>query len=128
MMVEGNMADKLQKLLIELEAEIPEIEASAVVSAEGLPVASALPRNIDETRVAAITAAMLNMGERAAIEFSKGNLSRIIIHGTDGILLSMAAGENAVLTVSTTHDVKLGILLLFTERTAEKIQKLLSEN
>ena len=118
----------IQEVLIDLEAEIPEIEATAVVSAEGFPIASALPRNVDETRVAAITAVMLNMGERAAMEFSKGNLSRVIVHGTEGSLITLAAGENAVLTISATHEARLGILLLFAERAAKKIQNILSDN
>ncbi|NVM28760.1 MAG: roadblock/LC7 domain-containing protein [Candidatus Helarchaeota archaeon] len=127
-MIKGNIAEKLQKFLIELESQIPEIEASAVVSAEGLPIASALPRNVDETRVAAITAVMLNMGERATMEFNKGELNQVIVRGSEGILVSMAAGEDAVLTVSATHDARLGILLLFAERTAAKIQETMSEN
>ncbi len=121
-----NISEAVQKILKNLEAEVPEIEATAVVSAEGFPIASALPRNVDETRVAAITAAMLNMGERAAMEFSKGDLSRIIIHGTEGILLSLSAGENAVLTVSASHGARLGVILLYAERAAKEIQTLLS--
>ena len=120
--------EQIQAVLIELETEIPEIEATAVVSAEGFPIASALPRNIDETRVGAITAVMLNMGERAAMEFSKGDLSRVIVHGTEGSLISLAAGEDAVLTISATHEARLGILLLFAERAASKIREILSVN
>ncbi|MCK5159079.1 MAG: roadblock/LC7 domain-containing protein, partial [Candidatus Heimdallarchaeota archaeon] len=49
-------------MLKELESSVPEIEAAAVVSVEGLPIASALPRDIEETRLAAMTAAMLSLG------------------------------------------------------------------
>ena len=122
-----HLAEKLQEILKELESEIPQIEASAVVSAEGLPIASALPVDVDEMRVAAITAVMLNMGERAAMEFSKGDLSQVIIRGKNGYLISMAAGDNAVLTVSATANTKLGFLLLYSERTAKKVKEFLSE-
>ena len=122
---DNDMPIKLQEVLKQLEQEVPEIEATAVVSSVGFPIASALPRNVDETRVAAITAAMLTMGERAAMEFSKGNLNRVIVHGSDGIILSMAAGSEAVLTVSATHSVRLGMLLLYCGRAADKIKNLL---
>ena len=123
--MDKNIAEAVQEILKHLELEVPDIEASAVVSAEGFPIASALPRNIDEARIGAITAAMLTMGERAAMEFSKGDLHRIIIHGSEGILLSLAAGEDAVLTISATHGTRLGILLLYAERAAKDIEKII---
>ncbi len=126
--IEGPIAEKLQEILKELEAEVPEIEASSIVSAEGLPIASALPRNVDETRVAAITATMLSIGDRATNEMKKGLLNHIIIRGDDGYLISMAAGENAVLTVSTNKDARLGIVFLYAERAAKKILEVLSKN
>ena len=45
-----NLDDILKKLL----SAIPEVKAAAIVSAEGLPIASALPQGVDETRIAAI--------------------------------------------------------------------------
>lgn len=123
--IKGDKAEELQQILKGLESEVPEIEASSVVSAEGLPIASALPKNIDEIRVAAMTATLLNMGDRASLELDKGVLNHIILRGDKGYLISMAAGENAVLTVSATKDARLGYLLLFIERTAKKIQEAL---
>lgn len=123
--MKGSKAEELQEILKELETEVPEIEASSVVSAEGLPIASALPKNVDEIRVAAMTAALLNMSDRASVELDKGTLNHIILKGDKGYLISMAAGENAVITVSATKDARLGYLLLFIERTAKKIQETL---
>ncbi|MEJ2251934.1 MAG: roadblock/LC7 domain-containing protein [Candidatus Lokiarchaeota archaeon] len=42
-------------------AAIPEVKSAAIVSVEGLPIASALPQDIDETRVSAMTAAILSL-------------------------------------------------------------------
>ncbi|MHA1651286.1 MAG: roadblock/LC7 domain-containing protein [Candidatus Helarchaeota archaeon] len=122
---EGGIAERIQDVLKELELNVPTIEASAVVSAVGLPIASALPTDIDETRVAAITASILTMSERAIMDFGKGQLNQIIIRGSKGLLISMAAGENAVLTVSASHDARLGIILLYMERAAKEILDLL---
>ncbi|MFX1450021.1 MAG: roadblock/LC7 domain-containing protein [Promethearchaeota archaeon] len=119
----GDKPEKLTKILKDLESSIPEIEAAAIVSAEGLPIASALPRDVDEARVAAMTAAMLSLGERAAAELMKGELEQVMIRGSDGYLISMAAGENAVLTVSASKNVKLGLIFLDMKRTVVKIVK-----
>lgn len=43
--------ETLDGILKQLLTAIPEVKAAAIVSVEGLPIASALPQNIDETRI-----------------------------------------------------------------------------
>jgi predicted regulator of Ras-like GTPase activity (Roadblock/LC7/MglB family) len=113
--------DTLEGVLNELQGSIPEIEACAIVSVEGLPIVSALPPDVDEAKVAAMTAAMLTLGEKAAIELGKGILEQVNVKGVDGWLLVVSAGLNACLTVSTTANAKLGLIFLDMKRAAEKI-------
>ena len=113
--------DTLEGVLNELQGSIPEIEACAIVSVEGLPITSALPTDVDEAKVAAMTAAMLTLGEKASMELGKGELKQVIIEGNDGWLLVIQAGLNACLTVSTTKQAKLGLLFLDMKRAADKI-------
>ncbi|MBY8982970.1 MAG: roadblock/LC7 domain-containing protein [Candidatus Lokiarchaeota archaeon] len=115
----------LDSILKQLLASIPEVKSAAIVSVEGLPIASALPQGVDETRIAAMTAAILSLGERAAHEMKKGDLEQIMVKGSDGVLLVLAAGSNAVLTVSTTKEVRLGLIFLDCKRTCEKIARLI---
>ncbi len=117
--------ENLDEILKKLLAAIPEVVSAAIVSAEGLPIASALPAGIDETRIAAMTAALLSLAERSVIELSKGIFEQLYIKGDDGYLLVLQAGPNAVLTVSTTKDVRLGLIFLDCKRTCEKIAKLI---
>ena len=117
--------ESLDVILKKLLAAIPEINAAAIVSVEGLPIASALPQGIDETRIAAMTAALLSLAERAIQEMRKGDFEQVYVKGSDGYILVLAAGENAVLTVSTTKDVRLGLIFLDCKRTTEKITKLI---
>ncbi|KKN44410.1 hypothetical protein LCGC14_0693580 [marine sediment metagenome] len=116
-----NLDDILKKLL----SAIPEVKAAAIVSAEGLPIASALPQGVDETRIAAMTAALLSLAERSVIELDKGEFDQLYVKGSEGYLLVLQAGPNAVLTVSTTKDVRLGLIFLDCRRTCEKIAKLI---
>ncbi len=117
--------DSLDEILKKLLAAIPEVKADAIVSAEGLPIASALPQGVDETRIAAMTAALLSLSERAVIEMEKGEFDQLYVKGTEGYLLVLQAGPNAVLTVSTTKEVRLGLIFLDCKRTCEKISKLI---
>ena len=117
--------ETLDDILIKLLAAIPEVTSAAIVSVEGLPIASALPHGVDETRIAAMTAALLSLAERAALEMSKGTFEQIYVKGSEGYLLVFNAGLNAVLTVSTTKDVKLGLIILDARRVCDKIAKLI---
>lgn len=116
--------DELTGLLKGLEATTPDIEASAVVSVDGLMIASALPRNVEEDRVAAMSAAMLSLGERTAKELARGDLSEVYVKGENGYVVLMSSGENAVLTALARRDAKLGLVFLDMKRTAEEVAKL----
>jgi len=109
------------KTLNKLLKSIREIKAATLVSAEGLPIASALPSEIDEIEHAAMTATLFSLSERAIIEMQKGDFDQLYIKGSDGYLLILQAGPNAVLTVSVDKDVRRGLILLDCRRVCEKI-------
>ena len=116
---------ELSAILHEMELNVREIQAAAVVSVEGLPIASKLPEGWDDTIVAAMTAAMLSLGDKIANNLNKGNLEKIMIEGIHGVVVSMAAGPNAVLTVSAAKDAKLGLLFMEMSNATKKIGEIL---
>lgn len=113
--------DLLDSILKDLQASSADIEATAVVSADGLVIASALPANVEEDRVAAMSAAMLSLGERTAAELGRGALNQVFIKGAEGYVILMHAGTDAVLTAMARADAKLGLIFLDMERTATEI-------
>ena len=115
--------DSLDKILKKLLRAIPEIKSVAIVSDEGLPIASALSQSSDEKRIAAMTAALLSLSEKAIIEMRKGDFDQLYIKGGEGFLLVMRVGPKAVLMVSTTKEVRLGLILLNLRRFSEKIAR-----
>ncbi|MBU7016176.1 MAG: roadblock/LC7 domain-containing protein [Theionarchaea archaeon] len=123
-MAKKSRVQELTDLLKDLEATTPDIEASAVVSVDGLMIASALPQDVEEDRVAAMSAAMLSLGERTAKELARGDLSEVYVKGENGYVLLMAAGENAVLTALAREGAKLGLVFLDMKRTAEEVATL----
>lgn len=100
------------------------VEASAVVSVDGLIMASALQAGVEEDRVSAMSAAMLSLGERIASELRRGVLEQVYIQGKSGRVLLMAVGEEAVLTALAADDAKLGLVLLDMRRAADDLAKL----
>jgi predicted regulator of Ras-like GTPase activity (Roadblock/LC7/MglB family) len=115
------MVDRLR----DLQASSPDVEASAVVSVDGLTMASALPSSVEEDRVSAMSAAMLSLGERISSELGRGTLDQVYIKGETGYVILMAVGEEAVLTVLAHQQAKLGLLFLDMRRAAEDLTKLL---
>jgi hypothetical protein len=110
--------------LRDLQVGTPDIEASAVVSVDGLIIASALPANVEEDRVSAMSAAMLSLGERIAGELGRGTLDQVYIRGDNGYVILTAVGEEAVLTVLARKDAKLGLVFLDMRRAAEDLTSL----
>jgi predicted regulator of Ras-like GTPase activity (Roadblock/LC7/MglB family) len=116
--------DLLVERLRDLQSKTPDVEASAVVSVDGLTIAAALPIEVEEDRVSAMSAAMLSLGERIAGELGRGDLDEVYIHGDDGYVLLTAIGFDAVLTVLARRDAKLGLVFLEMRRAAEDLLQL----
>ena len=111
--------------LKDLQVSTPDIEASAVVSVDGLIIASALPPDVEEDRVSAMSAAMLSLGDRIAGELGRGILDQVYIRGAHGYVILTAVGEEAVLTVLARQDAKLGLVFLDMRRAAEDLSRLI---
>ena len=115
------MVDRLR----DLQVSTPDIEASAIVSVDGLIMASALPASVEEDRVSAMSAAMLSLGERIAGELGRGVLDQVYVKGNHGYVLLMSVGEEAVLTVLAREGAKLGLIFLDMRRAVEGLGALL---
>ncbi len=117
-------ADMLTAVLNDLNGTSADIEASAVISTDGLMMAALLPSGMDEDRVGAMSAAMLSLGDRTSRELARGSLEQVLVKGDKGYVLMTYAGENAVLTVLTKSNARLGLIFLDVKRAAEAVSKL----
>jgi len=122
--VANTRTQQLVERLRELQASSPDIQASAVVSVDGLSIASALPRDVEEDRVSAMSAAMLSLGDRIASELGRGSLQQVYIKGERGYVILASIGTDAVLTVLASEQAKLGLVFLDMRRAADDLSKL----
>jgi predicted regulator of Ras-like GTPase activity (Roadblock/LC7/MglB family) len=114
-------ANMLTSVLTELNGTSADIEASGIISTDGLMIASVLPASMDEDRVGAMSAAMLSLGDRTAQELARGTLEQVLIKGAHGYVLMTYAGAEAVLTVLAKPNAKLGLIFLDVKRAAVSI-------
>ena len=118
-------SDRLDRAIHALLSQTPEIEAAAVVSFDGLPMASALPPSMDEDRVAAMSAALLALGERAAQGLGRGELSQVYIEGDAGTVFLISADDEAVLVAVAVKGAKVGMMLYEVKRAAAQVAEVL---
>jgi predicted regulator of Ras-like GTPase activity (Roadblock/LC7/MglB family) len=116
--------EQLNERLRDLQATSGDVEAAAVVSVDGLSMASSLPSHIEEDRVSAMSAAMLSLGERISSELGRGELEQVQVKGENGFVILTAVGEEAVLTVLARKEAKLGLILLDVTRTVQALAQL----
>jgi predicted regulator of Ras-like GTPase activity (Roadblock/LC7/MglB family) len=119
-----NRADLMVDRLRNMQAAAPDIEASAVVSVDGLIMASALQQGVEEDRVSAMSAAMLSLGERISNELGRAGLEQVYIKGDKGSIVLTSIGDEAVLTAMARHEAKLGMIFLEMRRAAEDLLRL----
>jgi uncharacterized protein len=119
----SRQADILAQLR-RLSSAVPEIEASAVVTLDGLPLVSLLPDEVEPNRLAAMSASVLSLGERLSLELGRGSFEQVYVRGTHGDVLLMAIGENAVLTVAVRREAKLGMILYYMRRIVKEMSAL----
>ena len=105
-------SEQITKQLKTLSTTTPDIEAAAVVDNDGLMIASALPGDVEDDRVAR--------------ELKRGTFSLVMIRGSEGFTILARCGPDAVLTVLTTESAKLGLIFLDVTRAAKEIGRLIA--
>lgn len=117
--------EMLKSILNELNGTSADIEASAIISTDGLVMSALLPSGMDEDRIGAMAAAMLSLGDRTSHELGRGELEQVLIKGDHGYVLMTHAGTDTVVTVVAKPSAKLGLIFLDIKRAAESIKKII---
>ncbi len=123
-MVAETIAEALEKVLSDLK-RTGDVEASAIVSRDGLLMASDIPKSVHADTFAAMSATMLGAAETAISELKKGAPDRVIIESKKGKIITTGAGPKALLVVMTSPEAGLGLVLVNVEKATDKVRGLL---
>jgi uncharacterized protein len=118
-------AVKIESILQHFVSSTNDIQGATLVSPDGLSLASVLPSGMEDERVAAMSAAMLSLGERIGSELSRGNIDRIFVEGNKGFGILTSCGEDAVLLVLASESAKQGVLMLEIKRLSSELKLVL---
>jgi hypothetical protein len=119
-------SEKLGYILKNFVAGTTDVEGVAVVTPDGLPLASSLPGGMDEERVSAMSAAMLSLGDRIGRELARGYIDRIYVEGEQGFSILTSCGEDAVFLVLANKAAKQGVLMLEIKRALTELRPILA--
>jgi hypothetical protein len=119
------ISEQLDQVLNNFERNVPHVEATAVVSTDGLVIASRLPDQVEEDRVGAMGAAILSISTRSGKELDRGETLRVLIEGTDGYLLIRSIGDVAILVVLVDKKVRLGMLFYECKQCIKQLTEIL---
>ena len=117
--------DELNRILHKLQTDSPGIETCALISEDGLMIARAEAVNMEETRVAGMTATLLNLGTRAAAELSRGAVQEVIVRGDEGYAVVISAGRGTLLLAVTNENSKLGLIFFDMREAIRALQRVL---
>jgi len=117
----------LRPILRSFNSASNDIEASAVISSDGLSMAWVLGDEVNPDRFGAMCASLLALAKRASEEISRGKLKQVLIEGDKGLMLLIYAGNDAVLAVATKPTVNLGKIFIDSRKAAANIALLLEK-
>jgi len=116
---------QLDEILNTFERNVPHVQATAVVSTDGLVIASRLPKDVEEERIGAMGAAILSISSRSGDELDRGEMTRVLIEGSNGYILIRSIGEFAILVALVEKEVRLGMLFYECKNCIEKLREIL---
>lgn len=114
--------DALNKVLQTLQNSAPGIEAGALISSDGIVIASVFDQDMDVTRIGAMTSTLLSLGTRAGTELHRGELRDVIVSGELGYAVMVSAGVGVSLLVLATETTPLGFIFLEIDEAVKAIK------
>jgi len=117
--------ERLGLILQNFVSATSDVQGAALVTPDGLPLASNLPGVMDEERVSAMSAAMLSLGERIGKELARGTIDRLYVEGEEGFSILTSCGQDAVFLVLAGKTAKQGVLMLEIKRAVSELKSTL---
>lgn len=117
------IGEKIRPILKQLNKVSNDIEASSVMSRDGISLAAVMRDKVDQDRLGAMCASMLSLGDKTASELKRGKLKQVLIEGDSGCVLMVQIGDRAVLAVVSKPTSKLGMVFNEARKIAREIEQ-----
>lgn len=123
----GEIAPARLQQILELATRELGCSSIAVAGRDGLVIAHRVPRGTDPRTAAALAASILNSASDVARDLRQAEVRQVIIDSTDGRIVAMAAGTDAIVLAIYERDADLAPLQLRLDHVAETVRSILEE-
>ncbi|CAG0975745.1 hypothetical protein METP3_01771 [Methanosarcinales archaeon] len=110
--------------LSELEHSTGDIISTAIVTYDGLVMASTRSDTMNREIFAAYGAATFKRAGETMEELTGENIDVLIYESENHIVVTVRAGKHAILIVLTGKNVQMGLVLMNAQKTAQKIKEI----
>ncbi len=117
--------ERLEAVVHEIVDRATALQGVAVITLDGLVIAAELPPNVEQLRVGAVAAGILNLSIRSIAQLERGSFAQAIIQGDEGNIVITHAGKNAVLVGITGKRANLGMVLLEVREASKAVAEVL---
>jgi len=117
--------EAVNQVLEDMRKDNPGLDAVALVTSDGMPVASQIGE-ADELKVSAMAATLQGVAEQVIKELRGGSLRHVIVTSDGGTLVIKNIGRDFVLVMLVRVESKLGFTLWQAEQASQRIDKILS--
>ncbi|MFX0033186.1 MAG: roadblock/LC7 domain-containing protein [Candidatus Hodarchaeota archaeon] len=101
----------VNELLDNLQNANSAIKAVILLSVEGLPIASTLPRELNDAQLSALSATILALGRKGNSEMSNGEFNHLYIEGSNGGILIFLMSKFEILVLLTNENPDLEMII-----------------
>jgi uncharacterized protein len=115
------MYEKILSHLKDLDSSSINIESSALVSVDGLVIATTLPLDMDADHIGAFCAGVFLLGYHSSEKCASGVLEQVLLKCAKNQIVMMRAGTEVILTVITKPYANLEQILFSLKHAIEKI-------
>jgi uncharacterized protein len=113
--------DWLAKHLQTLLQASSDLDALAIVSMDGIEIASAMPQGANAGRFSAMSLAVFTLGEQIATELKRHKLEEVYVRGKHGFIVVVQLDKQALLVALARENARPGLVLLELRRTAKNL-------
>jgi len=118
-------SERLAQTLRQIVSNSTDVRGVAIISLDGLVISANLPSDMDQTRVGAVAASILNLSGRSVMQLARGEFQQTLIQGTEGNVILTYAGKNATFVALTDKGVNLGMAFLEAREGAQRVAEVL---
>ena len=125
-------SEALLRRLAELHRDAPEVRGSAIITHDGLVIASYPPgwdADIHDPtggeNVAAMAAVVAGLAEQTMTRLAQGELERVLMEGQRGTVGVIPATADSALALLIAKDARLGLVMQAARQTAGQIRAIL---